>query len=144
MNTSTLIQSCLLAAGLLLCGTSPVHADRVHATIPSGGNYHSLRHDSHSPGHTPQWSSGHPIPGRASLRYHGKPYGKHKFNHHENRDRGQGYGHGGNWQYGKHDGRGFGRDRQGHWHQGKYEARYYAGRRGHHPRSGGIGYTGRS
>jgi hypothetical protein len=144
MKTSTLLQSFLLAAGLLLGGTSAVHADRAHATIPSGGYYHSHQHDGRSSGHTPQWYSGHHHPGRANLSHHGKYYGKHNLNHHENRHQGHGYGHGGHRQYGKHDGRGYGRDHKGHWQHGTYDTRYDAGRKGHRTRSGSIGYTGRS
>jgi hypothetical protein len=144
MKISTLLQSSLLAAGLLLGGTSAVHADRAHATIPSGGHNHSVRDDGRSYGHTPQRFSGHHIPGRAYLSDHGKHYGKHKLKHHENHGQGHGYGQEGRWKYGKHDGRGYGRDHKGHWQHGTCDARYDAGRKGHRTRSGGIGYTGRS
>lgn len=162
MKTSTLVQSSLLAASLLLGGTSAVHADRAHSTMPSGGHYHSLPHDKRSSGHTSQWSSGHHKPGGAYFSDHGEHHGKHNPKRHENHRQANGYDQGrrwqhgkhdgwgdgrdhkGQWQYGKHNGRGEGRDHKDYWQHGKYDGRDDAGHKEYRSRFGGIGYTGRS
>jgi len=123
MKTSTLLQSSLLAAGLLLGGTSAVHADSAYPIILHGGNFHPYSHDYHSCKHTPGWHTGHRHDRGYHFDQHWKPHGKHNKGHHG--DHGQGDWH----DYRRH---------------GKHDDRNDGGRHGQQSRSAGIGYTGRS
>ena len=174
MKTGTLLQSFLLAAGLVLGGIPAVQADHAYPGNPGGGKYHHLLKDKHSHGHAPWWSSS----------YHGKHDPKHHVNQCNSRDHdhrpwhydrhdahGDRHDHGGYWKHGKYDGRGDWYGHGDHWKHDKYDARgdrhdhkghkgdkhhkdYKKhgkrdgrddqGRKGYRSSSAGIGYTGRS
>ena len=155
MKSSTLIQTFLLATGLMLGGISVAHADRPHSTNPGKGHPHHVQHESHGYGHTPWWAF------NRHKEYSHKHQGKHAGSSHDHsrwqsgwRDsHGDHWKHGkydgrdvrhhdGNhWKHGKHEGRGDGRDRKDHrWHDRHDDA----ARKGHRSRSASIGYTGRS
>ncbi|MGD8630391.1 MAG: hypothetical protein PVG72_06625 [Gammaproteobacteria bacterium] len=159
MKTATLLQSFLLAAGLMLGGIPAVQADRPHSDAPAHGNYHNLQHNKHGSGHTPWWSSSrhgkhnpknHGNHGRDNgLRYrhwlhdrHGDHGDRHKYGDslwHDRHD-----GHGDRWKHGKYDGHDDGHDHKDYKKHGKREGWDDAGRKGHRSRSSGIRYTGRS
>jgi hypothetical protein len=169
MKTGTLLQSFLLAAGLILGGISAVQAHSDYSSNPGNGKYHHFQHDKRSSGHTPWWSSSyHGNHRKSSGHDHNHwQYGRHD-GHGDGRDHGDhwkygkrdGHGdrndHGDRWKHGKYDGRGDGRDhkdykdrkvykdRKDYKKYGRRDGRDDAGRKGHQSRSAGIGYTGRS
>lgn len=156
MKSSTLLQSFLLTAGLMVGSIPATQADQAYTIVPSSFLY-NLLHDNDDPGLTPWWSSSQYNPGS---RHYCKQ-GKHSPGHHGNPGRGNGYGHTGHWNHGKYDSRGDGHDRRDHWHgkydghfdghkhkghkqHGKHDARNDSGRKDHRSSARGIGYTGRS
>ncbi len=126
MKTTTLFQSSLLAAGLLLGGMSAAHADNAYTIITHGGDFHPHSHDYRSCRYMPGWHHDYRRDSSYHSGHHRKHAGKHQEGHHESHDRGDRHEDTGHWQQGKHD----------DWHD--------AGRHGQQSRSAGIGYTGRS
>jgi len=119
MKSSTLLQSFLLSAGLMLGGIPAVHADHAYTIVPSGSYLYNLLNDNYSPGQTPWWSSSQHNPGSGHF-CNQETYSQ---GHHENHGRGDGHDHRDHWQHGKYDGRGAGHDHRDHRQHGKYDGR---------------------
>lgn len=125
MKASTLLQSSLLAAGLLLGGMSVAHADGRYSIILRSGDFHRYPYDYHHC-KKPGWHTGHPHDRGYHFNHHGKSHRKHHKGYHGHRDQSDWHGH---------------RER---WLHGKLDDRNDDGRHGKHSRSAAIGYTGRS
>jgi len=125
MKTSTLLKSSLLAAALLLAGTSVAQAGSAYTIIVRDGDFHPYAHDYHirSCRHTPDRHTGHRHFRDYGHDGHGKPHGMH---HSGSRERGDKPGY------------------TGRWHHGRSDDSVAGGRHGQRSRSAGIGYTGRS
>jgi hypothetical protein len=126
MKTRILFQSSLLAAGLLLGGNASVLADSAYTIILQDGEFHRLAYNAPVCRHTGVRNTWHHHHKGEQVGRYNKWHGKRFQRQHGHHDRGDRYGHGGQWPHGKLDDRNSGgNDRQ-------------------RARSGGFGYTGRS
>ena len=109
MKSSTLLQSFLLAAGLMLGGTSAVLADSVYGHSLRCGDYHSSAHNYRCCRHKAAWHNGHRHDRGHHYDHYGKPRGKHHKGHHDSRDLWGKHRDRGNRRYGEFDRRHGGR-----------------------------------
>jgi len=98
MKTSTLLQSFLLTAALLLVGTSVVHAHNGYPITLRGSDFHGCQH-------TPGWHTGKRHERSYHLDRHWKAHGKHYKRHHGGHDRGDWHADREHWQHGNLDNR---------------------------------------
>ncbi|HYQ72017.1 MAG TPA: hypothetical protein VET88_08835 [Gammaproteobacteria bacterium] len=106
MKTSTLLQSCLLTAGLLLGSASAVQAGSPYSHSLRGGDFHTSAHNHRCCSrHKTSWHAGHRHDRGHHYGHYGKPKGIHHKGHHDSRDRWSRHRDRSDRRYGKIDGR---------------------------------------